>query len=257
MILAILQARMSSSRLPGKVLMPILGKPMLFFQIERVLRSNLLDKLVIATSNDSSDDPIESFCEGNGVECFRGSLNNVLDRYYRCAEKFKPDTVVRLTGDCPLADPEVIDSTVRYFIDNNCDYVTNGGKEPTFPDGLDVEVFTFESLRESWENAELPSEKEHVTQYIKRHPGRHKLGVYKNQQDFSGLRWTVDEPRDFELVSKIYKELYPNNFYFTTDDIITLFKRKPDLAAINAGIERNEGLKKSLSQDEEFLNYAK
>ncbi len=249
MILAILQARTSSSRLPGKVLKPILGKAMLAHQIERVLRSRLMDKLVVATSLDQSDDPVEQLCREQGTDCFRGSLDNVLDRYYQCAVNYNPETIVRLTGDCPLADPVVIDGTIQYFLDNSLDYVTNGGAKPTFPDGLDVEVFTFEALKSAWKYATLPSEKEHVTPYISRQPELFKIGIYKNKTDLSGLRWTVDEPSDFEFVTRVYEELYPGNAEFTTQDILNLLERRPELSLINSGIERNEGLKKSLLQD--------
>ena len=249
MILAILQARTSSSRLPGKVLKPILGRPMLAHQIERVSRSRLIDKLIVATSTDSSDDHVEALCGQMSTDCFRGSLDNVLDRYYQCALRYAPDTVVRLTGDCPLADPEVIDGTIQYFLDSGLGYATNGGAEPTFPDGLDVEVFTLAALKAAWENARLPSEKEHVTLYINRHPELFRIGIYKNTADMSGLRWTVDEPRDFEFVTRVYEELYPGNPEFTSQDILELLERMPELSLINTGIERNEGMKKSLLQD--------
>ncbi len=249
MILGILQARTSSSRLPGKVLKPILGMAMLAHQIERVLRSCLIDKLVVATSNDQSDDPVEQLCREMNVDCFRGSLDNVLDRYYQCAVNYNPETIVRLTGDCPLADPVVIDGAIQYFLDNSLDYVTNGGAKPTFPDGLDVEVFTFEALKSAWKNAILPSEKEHVTQYINKRTDIFKNRIYKGKVDLSGLRWTVDEPRDFEFVTRIYEELYPKNPEFTTEDILKLLERRPELSLINSGIERNEGLRKSLLQD--------
>ena len=257
MILAILQARMSSSRLPRKVLKPILGKPMLAHQIERVLGSKLIDKLVVATSTDAMDDPIGSLCRQMDVDCYRGSLDNVLDRFYQCAKQFEPDTVVRLTGDCPLADPEIIDHTISYFLKNGFDYASNCGKETTFPDGLDLEVFIFEALETSWNKARLPSEKEHVTPYINQHPEIFNLGFYKGVEDLSALRWTVDEPRDFEFVTRVYEILYPEFPSFCTQDILDLLKKNPEIMKINAGIERNEGLKKSFKQDEEYLKNAK
>ncbi|QLA17971.1 aminotransferase class III-fold pyridoxal phosphate-dependent enzyme [Desulfolutivibrio sulfoxidireducens] len=252
MILAILQARMSSTRLPGKVLKTIVGKPMLSLQIERVRRSSLLDKIIVATSTDLSDDPIEHLCHNIGVGCYRGSLDDVLDRFYKAAEKHVPDAVVRLTGDCPLADPEVIDGVISFFQGHGFDYVTNGGKTPTFPDGLDVEIFTFAALRAAWEQAVLPSEREHVTPYIKNRPDVFKTGVFMGVTDRSGMRWTVDEPSDFAFVSRIYEELYHKNPQFKTDDVINLLQEQPEIAKINTGIQRNEGLKKSLKRDEEF-----
>jgi spore coat polysaccharide biosynthesis protein SpsF (cytidylyltransferase family) len=256
-IIAILQARVSSSRLPGKVLKPILGKPMLSLQIERVRRSSLVDQLIVATSNDRTDDPLEDLCRRMGVECFRGRLGNVLDRYYQCAKQYKPQVVVRLTGDCPLADHEVMDGAIHFFLNNGYDYVTNGGEEPTFPDGLDVEVFTFSALKSAWENAGLPSEKEHVTPYIRNHPERFALGVYRGERDLSGLRWTVDEPEDFDFVTRIYEQLYPNDPAFTTADILNLLDRNPELSLMNSGIERNEGMKKSLVLDKLHLKNGK
>lgn len=249
MILAILQARMSSSRLPEKVLRPIVGRPMLEHQIKRINRARLIDKMVLATSTDPSDDPLERFCVKTDTDCFRGDLDNVLDRFYRAAKKYNPEHIVRLTGDCPLTDPEVIDATIQYYLDNDFDYVSNS-LQPTFPDGLDVEVFSFAALEQAFEEAELPSEKEHVTPYINRNPGLFKIGNYSNTENLSGLRWTVDEPRDFEFVTQIYEALYEAKPHFLTADILQILKDNPELAAINSDIERNEGLKKSFAEDE-------
>jgi len=148
MILAILQARTSSSRLPGKVLKPILGKPMLLLQIERVRRARKIDKLVVATSNDPSDDGIEALCKQHGIDCFRGSLNDVLDRFYRAALTYNPEHIVRLTGDCPLIDPELVDSIIDMHLEGNYDYTSNA-IQMTFPDGLDVEILTIKVLKEA------------------------------------------------------------------------------------------------------------
>ena len=250
--LAILQARMSSSRLPGKILKLIVGKPMLSLQIERTMRARLIDQLVIATSTDKSDDPVEQLCRQLSVACFRGNLDNVLDRYYHAAKQYRPEIIVRLTGDCPLADPLVIDGAIQYFLDHGLDYVTNCGSESTFPDGLDVEIFTFEALKTAWENAQLPSEKEHVTPYIRNRQDRFKTGIFKGKPDRSHMRWTVDEPKDFEFVSRIYQELYFANSEFDTSDILDLLNKKPELMNINASIGRDEGFQKSLKIDEEY-----
>ncbi len=250
-IIAILQARMTSSRLPGKVLRQIVGKPMLWHQINRVKRAREYDRLIIATSSDPSDDPIAELCRELKTECFRGNLDNVLDRYYRAAQNYEPDFVVRLTGDCPLADPEVIDAAVRFTVENGFDYASNS-LEPTFPNGLDVEVFTFAALEKAWKEAELPSQKEHVTPYINRQPDKFKIGHFKQRNDLSYMRWTVDEPRDFEFVSAVYDALYHENPNFNTEDILELLRCRPELTEINGNIERNEGFKKSLKLDEEF-----
>ena len=251
MILAILQARMSSHRLPGKVMKPILGQPMLLRQIERVGRAAMLGSLVIATSEDATDDPIERFCAEHGVGCFRGSLDDVLDRFYRVAKDRAPEYVVRLTGDCPLADPNVIDTIVRFCLDGDYDYATNA-IQPSFPDGLDVEVFKFACLEAAWREATLPSQREHVTPFIHQQPGRFKIGHYRRPRDLSHLRWTVDEPADFELVRQVYELLYPVKPDFGTDDILELLERRPDLKMLNTLHQRNEGYRRSLEKDRQL-----
>lgn len=247
-ILAILQARVSSFRLPGKVLKPILGKPMLVRQIERVLQSRRVDQLIVATSTDPSDDDLESLCRQINVPCFRGSLNDVLDRFYQAAKIWQPQHVVRLTGDCPLIDPEIIDAVIDFCLAGSYDYVSNA-TQPTFPDGLDSEVFRFSILEEAWKKSTLPSHREHVTPFIYQQPERFFIGHYRNTEDLSHLRWTVDEPEDFALVTKIYEALYPINPEFRMQDVLSLLRQRPELAAINQKVERNEGLKKSLNED--------
>lgn len=249
MILAILQARMSSSRLPGKVMMPLLGQPMLARQLERVRRAILIDHLMVATSVDASDDPVALLCEQTGTACFRGQLDDVLDRFYQAALPYRPEYIVRLTGDCPLADPELIDRVIRSCLDSGCDHLSNGGEPITFPDGLDVEVLRFSALEQAWNEARLPSEREHVTPFIYNRPQRFRLGQYKNPVDLSHLRWTVDEPDDFELVRIIYETLYPQQSDFGTDAILRLLEDRPELATLNTRHVRNEGYAKSLLRD--------
>jgi len=248
MIIGILQARVSSSRLPGKVLKRIMGVPMIIRQYNRVQRARLLDNILIATSSDVSDDPIEKLCKENDIACFRGSLDDVLDRFYQAACMGKPDHVVRLTGDCPLADPQLIDKVISYHLQGDFEYTSNT-LEPTYPDGLDVEVFSFSCLKQAWEEAKLPSQREHVTLFIYRQPKRFRIGSFKNDTDLSSLRWTVDEPPDFELVTRIYEALYPSNPEFATEDILALLAGNPRLIDINAEYQRNAGLQKSLLED--------
>jgi spore coat polysaccharide biosynthesis protein SpsF len=250
MILAILQARYSSSRLPEKVLKPISGKPMLLHQIERLQHSQMIDKIVVATSVNASDDAIEKMCLDKNIEVFRGDLDNVLDRFYQCAKSYNHEYIVRLTGDCPLTDWQVIDQTVQFFLKGNFDYVETSLK---FPDGLDAEIMTISALKSAWEWATLPSEIEHVTQYITNRPEQFNNGIFEPNQDLSYLRWTVDEPEDFDLVEKIYQALYKDNPLFLTDDILNLLERQPELTKINNSFIRNEGLEKSLEEDKEFL----
>jgi spore coat polysaccharide biosynthesis protein SpsF len=248
MILAILQARFSSSRLPGKVLLPILGRPMLALQIERLRRSARIDRLILATSLDKSDDGVEAFAKAEGVECFRGNLDDVLDRFYQAAKPHKPDHVVRLTGDSPLTDAALIDDIIREHLEQGNDYTTNA-VEPTYPDGLDAEVFRFACLEEAWREAKLPSQREHVTPFINRQPDRYRIAHYKREPDLSALRWTVDEPADYELVRIIYGELYPAKPAFATADILALLERRPELRDLNTTHKRNEGYEKSLQAE--------
>lgn len=249
MILAILQARVSSSRLPGKVLLPLLGQPMLARQLERVRRARLIDTLLVATSEDVSDDPIEALCAAAGVACYRGRLDDVLDRYYQAALAYRPRHIVRLTGDCPLADPGLIDAVIAYYLESGCAHVSNGGEPPSFPDGLDVEVFSFAALETAWRETRLGSEREHVTPFIYKHPERFRLGQYRSPVDLSALRWTVDEAADFELISIVYQTLYPAKPDFDSADVLRLLEARPELKTINTRHRRNEGYAKSLRQD--------
>ena len=253
MILGILQARVLSTRLPGKVLKPILGKPMLLRQIERLRHSKTMDKLVVACSVESSDDEIEKLCIENQIENYRGSLKDVLDRYYQAACIYKPDHIVRLTGDCPLIDSAVVDQVVSCHVKNNFDYTSNTIK-PTFPDGLDVEIMKFTCLEEAWSQSTLPSHREHVTPFFYTQPAKYKLGEVNHIVDLSHLRWTVDEPIDFELVNQIYELLYFKNPAFNLQDILHCIKEKPELQHMNTAIHRNAGMQKSLLADKAFLD---
>ena len=252
MILGILQARYSSTRLPGKVMMPILGKPMLELQLERLLRCNKIDKLVVATSDQDADQHIVDLCIKLNVAVYQGSLDDVLDRFYQAAISHFPSHVVRLTGDCPLADPEIIDEIIDFHVKGNFDYSSNA-IQPTFPDGLDVEVMRFSCLEEAWCESFLPSEREHVTPFVNRNPERYKVSHFLREEDLSALRWTVDEPEDFEFVTCIYEALYPNNPYFSTDDVLKYLGSHSELLEINRGIKRNEGAERSLRDDEIFM----
>ena len=243
---AILQARVSSSRRPGKVLKPILGRAMLLHQLDRVRRARSLDDLVVATSTESSDDALETMCAAEGIRCFRGSLNDVLDRFYQAALPLTPDYIVRLTGDCPVADPELIDRVVALLIAEQLDIA---GAAPTFPDGLDVEAMRFSILETAWREATLPSDREHVSLFVVRQPDRFKVKGLDNDVDLSRMRWTVDEPEDFELVRQIYEALYPGTPAFTTADILALLAARPELLELNRKYRRNEGLERSLAND--------
>ena len=248
MILAVLQARSSSTRLPGKVLKPILGRPMLERQIERILRSKLIDKLVVATSSEAEDGVIADLCRGINVPCFRGSLDDVLDRFFQAARTYAPEYVVRLTGDCPLADPQVIDDVINFCRKGGYDYASNT-LSPTYPDGLDVEVCKFDALERVWRDATLRSQREHVTPYFYQNPHLFKLGNLIYEADLSTLRWTVDNAADFELVTTIYDELYKVRPDFSMRDVLQLLDNRPELRTCNTVTQRNEGYARSLEND--------
>lgn len=247
-IIGILQARVSSSRLPKKILLPVLGKPLLQLQIERIKRSQKIDELILATSTDPSDNELEPLCSSLGMPIYRGSLENVLDRFYQTAKKYKADQIVRLTGDCPLADPELIDELIEFHLQGKFDFSSNA-REPTYPDGLDAAIFSFSSLEAAWKNAKTPAELEHVTLYFNRNLDKFKIGSMKGTVDHSAERWTVDEQRDYEFVKKVYEALYPNNAQFTTKEILNYLNANPSVRALNQNIQRNEGLKKSLDAE--------
>ena len=252
MILGILQARMSSSRLPGKVLKPILGVPMLIRQIERLMRVKYVDKLLVATSDESSDNPIEDMCNKHGVECFRGSLNDVLDRFYQVAKIYKPEHVIRFTGDCPLIVPEIVDRLISLHLYGGFDYTTLS-KPPTFPDGLDAEAIYYPVLEQVWNEAVLQSQREHVTAFIYQNPQKFEIGNLENLENLSHLRWTVDQQEDFDLITKIYEVLYQDKPNFLMQDILDFLDANPHLNELNEKYQRNEGLLKSFEKDKQFF----
>ncbi|MER3422660.1 MAG: aminotransferase [Nitrospiraceae bacterium] len=245
-VVAIVQARMGSTRLPGKVLAEIAGRPMLWYVVERVRRARTVDKVVVATTGNSEDDAIAAFCADNCIQCFRGSEMDVLDRFYQAAKHFGADVVVRITGDCPLIDPEVVDKVVGTYLEGDYDYVSNTLRY-TYPDGLDVEVFSFEALERAWKEAHLASHREHVTPYI-RTSGKFRVFNVENEIDLSkeNLRWTVDDPADLEFVRAVYSRLGRGQRPFGLTDVLQLLKREPYLMEINKKAIRNEGYYRSL-----------
>ncbi|MEK4484804.1 glycosyltransferase family protein [Psychrobacillus sp. FSL H8-0484] len=240
-VLAIIQARMGSTRLPGKILKKVNGKALLAYQIERVRQSKCIDKIVIATTIDQKDEPIVEFCEQYGVDYYRGSENDVLARYYEAAEQFEGDIIVRLTSDCPIIDPIVMDETICYYIDHasEFDYVSNT-IERTYPRGLDTEVFSREALEKSYKEATLERDREHVTAYMYTNPEKFRLGSISNPQDLGHYRWTVDTVEDFELIELILKELYHFSKMFYMDDVINILGKYPEWNKINAHIEQKK-----------------
>jgi len=243
---AIIQARMASTRLPGKVMADLAGKTLLERVVERARLATSLDLVSVATSNHSSDDPLASHCVARGIPCFRGSHDDVLDRYHRAAREIGAEVIVRLTADCPLLDPAVIDRVIETFRSGDFDYVSNT-LQPTYPDGLDTEVFGFPALERAWKEAIFLSEREHVTPYIWNQPTLFRLGSVRQEEDLSMLRWTVDEPQDLEFVRRIYADLGPGRFHMA--DILAVLRAAPGLAEVNRGFVRNEGYRKSLRED--------
>lgn len=245
--LIIIQARMDSSRLPHKVLKEICGKPMLEHVIERVERSRRTENVLVATTKKRKDDAIEDLCKKKGIICYRGSENDVLDRYYQAASLYRPQNVVRITADCPLADAEVIDEILGIHEAGNYDYTSNTLVE-TYPDGLDVEVFTWKALEEAWEKADLKSEREHVTPYIK-FKGDFKRHSVERTPSLADKRWTVDTEQDFDKILQIYEALYSQNSDFYMQDVLDFLNAHEEIEKLNEGIIRNEGYLKSLAED--------
>lgn len=249
---AIIQARTGSTRLPGKVLKPVLGKPMLARMLERVKRATSLDAIIVATTDKPGDDAVATLAEQCGASVFRGSEEDVLDRIYQAAKETKADVVVGLTGDCVLHDPAVIDEAIRHFIDAD-DAFAYGGTPANYPEGLDTDISVFATFEEAWKNARLHSEREHIAQYFKNHPERfHALSWTVGERDDSRMHWSVDTAQDFEFVTKVFEQLYPVNPSFNKNDVLALLTRHPEFLEINKGGTGYEGLAKSLKIDEEM-----
>lgn len=248
-IVAIIQARMSSTRLPGKVLMDLAGHPVLAHVVERLKACQTLDEIWVATSSDHTDDVIEQWCAQAKVHCYRGSLLDVLDRYVQTARRSAADAVVRITADCPMIDPQVVDEVVQHFVAGHFEFY---GLQGEFPDGLDCTVFSSSALERAWLEATLPSEREHVGPYIEKNPHLFKSGGLEKFKGLHHLRWTLDEPRDYQFLSHIFSCLYKPGQPFCSEDILALLRQNPKLMAINADITRNEGYLKSLEQDRQI-----
>lgn len=233
-VVAIIQARMGSTRLPGKVLKDLEGETVLARVVGRVRRSRLIDELMIATTDRSADDAIVEECQRCSVAVFRGDQDDVLDRYFRAAQVAAAGIVVRITSDCPLIDPEITDKTIEAFAKAHADYASNG-LERSYPRGLDTEVISIDALARAWREAREPYEREHVTPYIYEHPEKFKVMSVKGDEDHSSHRWTLDTPEDLELIRAIYARLtdHPD---FGWRDILSVLDREPGLAEINRAV---------------------
>ncbi|MBI5625570.1 MAG: glycosyltransferase family protein [Elusimicrobia bacterium] len=247
-VLAIIQARLGSTRLPRKVLLPLEDKAVLEHVAERVGRSRKVSGVLIATTVAAADAELAAFCSAKGLRCFRGSERDVLDRFRQAAASLRPAHVVRVTADCPLIDPDVLDLVVSRHLESKADYTANVLEE-TFPDGLDAEAFTMPALERAWREAKLPSEREHVTTYVRGHPELFRLAGVTHEPDLSRHRWTLDRPEDYEFLKAVYKALYKPGQAFGLKEVLTFLEAHPELETINSGIRRNEGLLKSLEED--------
>jgi len=234
----IVQARMTSTRLPGKVLMDVAGRPMLARVIERVLQAQTLDRAVVATTVQPVDEAIARLCAEQGWPYFRGREEDVLDRYYRAAIVHQADVVVRITSDCPLIEPEVVDRVVREFLERQpgMDYAANTLPPRTFPRGLDTEVMRFDALERAWREDEHPAWREHVTPYIYRNPGIFRLHGVINEVDYSHMRWTVDTPEDLAFVRRIYEHLGHDRFSWR--EVLAVLEQHPEWLEINQHVQQ-------------------
>jgi len=241
---AIIQARMSSTRLPGKVLKVIEDRTVLDRMVERVQKAIRVDQTIIATTIDSTDDPIVDYCTKTGITCFRGSLQDVLDRYYQAAVLCHADIIVRLTGDCPLIDPCLIDAVIDALVNEKADFACNRLPPPmkrTYPIGLDVEACTFAALKRAWTEATEKHEREHVLPYLYDVPGRFKVVQLNYSQDLGAMRWTLDTPEDLKLLEQVYARFEGRND-FSWLDVLDLFKKEPQLAEINNQVKHKSYL---------------
>jgi len=248
-IAVIVQARMGASRLPGKTLADIAGEPMLGHVVRRAQSITGINRVIIATTKNPADIAIIQFAEAAGMPVHVGSEQDVLDRFYRTAKHFGVSVIVRVTPDCPQLDPCVASLVLDRFLrtEGTLDYVSNV-HPPTFPDGLDTEVFSLAALARAWSEAQLPSEREHVTPYIWKNPGKFRIANVSHDPDLSRLRWTVDELQDLTFVRRLYDYL-GSKAITKMDDTLAVLREHPELSQINVGIERNDGYRKSLQED--------
>jgi len=253
-VVAIVQARMSSSRLPGKMTMDVGGQPLIVRTLERAMAIPGVETVMLATTIDEADRTLLQIAEGQGVVPFAGSEDDVLDRYYQAAFRVGADAVMRLTGDCPLIDPAVCQEVLSRYLEGGEAYVSNI-RPPTYPDGLDTEVFSFEALECAWKAATLPSDREHVSQYIWRHPESFSNANVNNSDDLSNMRWTVDETQDLEFVCKVYEGLARRRLKGHSFREVLRVILEDGLRDTSAAFERNEGQIRAFRED--GMDYAK
>ena len=250
-VVAVIQARMGASRLPGKMLMDIAGKPAVQWVVERAQMSKLITQVVLATTIAPADEQLAQWAQSFGVACYRGSEADVLDRYYQAVKSTGAQAVVRITGDCQLSDYQVIDAVIQKYIDGSgaYSYVSNV-HPPTYPDGFDTEVFSFTALERAWHEAQLASEREHVTPYIWKHPELFPAYNVAHATDLSNYRLTLDTAEDLDLIRRVMRECLSRGGYCGLTEVIDILTAHPDWLKINSQYERNEGYAQSLAQDQ-------
>jgi spore coat polysaccharide biosynthesis protein SpsF len=246
LIVAIVQARMNSKRLPGKVLLPVNGVPVIDYVFSRVGSVKEINKVVLATTTNGDDDPLIEFAENNSVSYFRGSENDVLERFYLCALQEKADYIMRITSDCPLIDPSICSHLIKVYKMMDVDYVNTGS---SFAEGLDCELFTFKALKRAYLNAKLSSEREHVTMYLHNNPEEFNIYTLENNTDDSRYRFTLDQDEDYQVICAIIESLAVQNIALTTNNIKVFLDNNREIFNLNQNILRNEGLQKSLNND--------
>ena len=250
MIAAIIQARMGSSRLPGKVMRKICDKTLLELMAERISNAKTLERIIVATSTNKKDDVINELCKEKGIECFRGSEEDVLSRYKHAADKIGADVIVRLTSDNVVSDPLVIDRVVTAFIKNDYDFVSNFYPYPrTFPEGFTVEVFSKKILDEGFFETHKPSDREHVTFFMWMQPKKYRIYRVDDEKDLSKYRLTIDYEEDFLVTKALFESLYPKNRFFTMEDAINWLEEHPEIKNINSSIRSNQGWKNAIELD--------
>lgn len=237
-IVTVIQARAGSTRLPNKVMRPLVGKPLLARMVERVAAARLVGTIVVATTTDAADDPLVELCNEEGFNCYRGDAADLLDRHYQAGRQWHATTVIKIPSDCPLIDPDIIDRVISYFLDHlgEFDYVSNL-HPATYPDGNDVEIMTMPALEIAWREATRPLQREHTTPYLWENPARFRIGnvTWESGLDYSMThRWTIDYEEDYLFILAVYEALYPDNPRFSLGDVLTYLEAHPEVGAINS-----------------------
>ncbi len=237
-VIAIVQARTGSTRYPQKVFASLADQPLIWHVFDRLSFSKKIDEVLLATTTNKNDDSLEAWATGNNIKVYRGSENNVLERYYEAAKKHHADIIVRITADDPFKDPTIIDAVIDLILNEQLDFAYNNNP-PSFPEGLDTEVFTFQVLELAHQNARDDFEREHVTQYFYRNPGLFKHKNFACKENISHLRWTLDTPTDYAMAQEVYEHLYKEGSIFLMNDILQLLKEYPSIASMNMDVKRS------------------